>query len=158
MILNGILISIHSLLKELPVILLFGNILNIFLTLCFADVFKLLCLILWKKLSVLLLSTKNFSFSSYKDGFYVYAKPNPLADTNKAIQYVVRYTGRPAMAQSRILNYDGHTVTFWYKRHEDDKKVIESISAFDFIKRLIVHISEAQFKTVRYYGLYAKKA
>ncbi|WP_172674877.1 transposase, partial [Cellulosilyticum ruminicola] len=79
------------------------------------------------------------------------------ADTNKAIQYVVRYTGRPAMAQSRILNYDGENVTFWYKRHEDDKKVIECISAFDFIKRLIIHIPESQFKTVRYYGLYAKK-
>lgn len=100
---------------------------------------------------------KSYLYSAYKDGFYVRAKPNPLADTSKAIQYVVRYTGRPAMAQSRILNYDGQTVTFWYKRHEDDKKVIESISAFDFIKRLIVHIPETQFKTVRYYGLYAKK-
>lgn len=100
---------------------------------------------------------KTSLFYTYKDGFYVYAKPNPLADTQKAIQYVVRYTGRPAMAQSRILNYDGETVTFWYQRHEDNKKVIESISAFDFIKRLIVHIPESQFKTVRYYGLYAKK-
>ena len=61
------------------------------------------------------------------------------------------------MAQSRILNYDGNTVTFWYKRHEDDKKVIESISVFDFIKLLIIHIPETQFKTVRYYGVYAKK-
>ena len=100
---------------------------------------------------------KSFLYSSCKNGFYVRAKPNPLADINKAIEYVVRYTGRPAMAQSRILNYDGQTVTFWYKRHEDDKKVIESISAFDFIKRLIIHIPETQFKTVRYYGLYAKK-
>lgn len=69
---------------------------------------------------------KTSLYYSYKDGFYVYAKPNPLADTNKAIQYVVRYIGRPAMAQSRILNYDGQTVTFWYQRHEDNKKVILS--------------------------------
>ena len=32
-----------------------------------------------------------------------------------------------------------------------------NITAFDFIKRLIIHIPETQFKTVRYYGLYAKK-
>ena len=96
-------------------------------------------------------------YASCQNGFYVYAKPNPLTDTEKAIQYVVRYTGRPTMTQSRILNYDGETVTFWYQRHEDNKKVIESISAFEFIKRLIVRIPEAQFKTVRYYGLYAKK-
>ena len=100
---------------------------------------------------------KSFLYSSCKNGFYVRAKPNPIADTNKANEYVFRYTGIPAMAQSRILNYDGQTVTFWYKRHQDDKKVIESISAFDFIKRLIIHIPETQFKTVRYYGLYAKK-
>ena len=37
----------------------------------------------------------------------VYTKLNLLSDTDKAIQYVVRYTDRPAMAQSRILNYDG---------------------------------------------------
>lgn len=101
-------------------------------------------------------SLKTSLYYSYKDGFYVYVKPNPLADTEKAIQYVVRYTGRPTMAQSRILNYDGQTVSFWYQRHEDNKKVIESISACDFIKRLIVHIPEEQIKTIPYYALYAK--
>ena len=29
---------------------------------------------------------KSSLYSSYKNGFYVYAKPNPLADTNKAIE------------------------------------------------------------------------
>ena len=81
----------------------------------------------------------------------------PLLILKKVVDYIVRYTGRPAMAQSRITHYDGQQVTFWYQRHEDHQKVTETISAINFIKRLIVHIPDEQFKTVRYYGLYAKK-
>lgn len=98
-----------------------------------------------------------YLFKAYKDGFYVYAKPHPSTDSKKVVDYVVRYTGRPAMAQSRITHYDGQYVTFWYQRHEDYQKVTEILSSIDFIKRLIVHIHDEQFKTVRYYGLYAKK-
>lgn len=28
------------------------------------------------------------------------------------IEYAVRYTGKPAMAESRIIDYDGEYVTF----------------------------------------------
>ena len=74
----------------------------------------------------------------------------------KFTKYIVRYIGRPAMAQSRITDYDGKQVTFWYQRHEDNKKVVETISAHDFIKRLIIHIPEKGFNMLRYYGLYAQ--
>ena len=37
------------------------------------------------------------------------------------------------------------------------QRVTEILNAIDFIKRLIVHIPDEQFKIVRYYGLYAKK-
>ncbi len=73
------------------------------------------------------------------------------------VKYVIRYSGKPAMAQSRILNYDGEYVTFWYDRHEDNQRVEETIHAYDFIKRLIIHIYDKYFNVVRYYGLYAKK-
>lgn len=61
------------------------------------------------------------------------------------------------MAQSRILNYYGKYVTFWYDRHEDGKRVEETLHVYDFIKRLIKHIPDKNFKVVRYYGLYAKE-
>lgn len=61
------------------------------------------------------------------------------------------------MAQSRILNYDGEYITFWYDRHEYNQRVEETIHAYDFIKRLIIHIYDKYFNVVRYYGLYAKK-
>ena len=38
-----------------------------------------------------------------------------------------RYVGRPAIAESRIVDYDGVNVTFKYTRHEDNEEVIETI-------------------------------
>lgn len=99
---------------------------------------------------------KNFLYSNYSNGFYVYAKPDDISSIKLAVDYVVRYTGRPAMAQSRILNYDGNYVTFYYERHEDNKRIEETIHVFDFIKKIIIHIPNEHFKVVRYYGLYAK--
>lgn len=100
---------------------------------------------------------KSFLFDTYKDGFYVRAKKEKHSVAKNSIEYIVRYTGRPAMAQSRILDYDGHSVTFYYERHEDGERVVETLPAIDFIKRLIIHIPDEQFKMVRYYGLYAKQ-
>ena len=100
---------------------------------------------------------KNEIYKEYKNGFYVYAKPDNITSITQTINYVVRYTGRPAMAQSRILNYDGTYVKYYYERHEDGQRVEETIHAYEFIKRLIKHIPDRNFKVVRYYGLYAKE-
>ena len=58
------------------------------------------------------------------------------------------------MAESRIINFDGTYVTFWYQRHEDDKIIIEKIHALEFISRLIIHIPDKSFRQIRFYGLY----
>lgn len=100
---------------------------------------------------------KNFIYKKSNKGFYVYAEKKNNQSTLNMIEYVVRYTGKPAMAESRILDYDGEYVTFWYQRHEDNKLVKECIHVYDFFKRLIIHIPNENFKTVRYYGIYSKK-
>lgn len=98
---------------------------------------------------------KSSIYNNHKDGFYVYAKPNKC-DPDKVIKYIGRYLGRPIIATSRIDEYDGEFVTFHYNRHEDNKRVIEKITALEFIERLIRHIPEKQFKMIRYYGIYAR--
>lgn len=100
---------------------------------------------------------KNFIYKKSNKGFYVYAEKKNNQSTLNMIEYAVRYTGKPAMAESRILDYDGEYVTFWYQRHEDNKLVKECIHVYDFFKRLIIHIPNENFKTVRYYGIYSKK-
>ena len=98
---------------------------------------------------------KNELYKKYPDGFYVRAEPNECTP-DITIKYISRYLGRPVIATSRIDDYDGDMVTFHYTRHEDNQTVTECIPAMDFIKRLIVHIPEKNFKMLRYYGLYAK--
>lgn len=100
---------------------------------------------------------KNFIYQTSSNGFYVHAPKVKARDIKSTVKYVIRYSGKPAMAQSRILNYDGEFVTFWYDRHADNQRVEETIHAYEFIKRLIVHIYDRYFNVVRYYGLYAKK-
>lgn len=100
---------------------------------------------------------KNKVFSSANNGFYVRAKKSEFSDSKKAVSYVLRYCGRPCFAQYRIIDIDNDFISFWYQRHEDDKFVVEKIHVFEFIARLIRHIPEPQFKTIRYYGFYASK-
>ena len=97
---------------------------------------------------------KRTLYKNLKDGFYVYSPPSKFKSVDVLIKYVTRYVSRPVMAESRILNYDGTYVTFWYQRHEDNKIVIEKIHAFEFISRIILHIPEKNQKYIRYYGCY----
>ena len=126
---------------------------------CFADVFKLLYFLFLKNTSgkKSFKPIKNHVYSTSKNGFYVHAPKSKARDIKSTVKYVIRYSGKPAMAQSRITDYDGEFVTFWYDRHEDNERVVETIHAYEFIKRLIVHIYDEYFNIVRYYGLYAKK-
>ena len=83
----------------------------------------------------------------------------------KAIaKYIARYASHPAISERRILKWDreNKTVTWFYNPHEDDLleekgpvKITESV--YDFMKRLIIHIPENDFKQIRYYGFYANK-
>ena len=101
---------------------------------------------------------KNKVYSTSKNGFYVRAKKNENLGTKQNVEYVLRYCGRPAFAASKILNIKGDYITFWYQRHEDNLFGVETIHIFEFIKRIIIHIPEYQFKTIRYYGFYSKKS
>ena len=98
---------------------------------------------------------KSRIYKKDKNGFYVYAKPN-LCNTDTVIKYISRYLGRPVIALKRIDSYDGENVTFHYNRHEDNAYIQKTIPAMEFIKLLIQHIPEKNYKMTRYYGLYAR--
>ena len=101
---------------------------------------------------------KNKIYSKYNNGFYVRAKKNEFPNFKKAISYILRYCGRPCFAQYRIIDMNEYNfISFWYQRHEDDLFVVERIHIFEFIAKLIRHIPDRNFKTIRYYGFYASK-
>jgi hypothetical protein len=114
---------------------------------------------------------RNLLYKQLKDGFYTYGpklKNNTKVSIKNITKYIARYAGHPAMSESRIINidYDNHTITYYYDPHEDDgleedqkqgrQYVTESV--FKFIKKLIIHIPNKGFHTVRYYGFYANKS
>ena len=75
--------------------------------------------------------------------------------TEGAIKYITRYTNRPAMAESRIIEHNPivPSVTYYYDRHVDGKRITETIHSF----KLIIHIPQKGFNITRYYGIYAMK-
>lgn len=100
---------------------------------------------------------RNKLYKENENGFYVHAKTE-IKSAKKAAKYVGRYVGRPVIAESRILKYDGTNVTYKYTRHEDNKTIIETVHAYEFIKKIIIHIPEKNFKMIRYFGLYSRRS
>ena len=99
---------------------------------------------------------KNKLYKEKDKGFYVYAKTE-IKSAKTAAKYVGRYVGRPAISESRILKYDGKNVTYKYTRHEDNKVIVETVHVYEFIKRIIRHIPEKNFKMIRYFGIYSRR-
>jgi len=58
------------------------------------------------------------------------------------------------MAESRIINYDGENVTFYYSDHTNEEYHEETNSAYEFITKLLRHLLPQNFKSIRSYGFY----
>ncbi|MFV0327962.1 MAG: transposase [Bacteroides xylanisolvens] len=113
---------------------------------------------------------KTILYNRHKEGFYVYARTmeedsefsvkNNSKNINACISYCMRYAARPAMAESRIIEYDkaNKKVTWFYDDHTDNKRYTVVDKAMDFIKKLILHIPEKGFHNLRHYGFYSNAA
>ena len=99
----------------------------------------------------------DYLFKSKRKGFYVNAEKK-MTSARFAARYIGRYMARPALAEYRIIRYDGKTVTFWYKDHATNRKVTITLEVEEFIKRLIDHIPVKGFKMVRRYGIYSRRS
>ncbi len=72
-------------------------------------------------------------------------------------RYVGRYAKRPAMAESRIKEYDGRTVVFEYMDKAEKVHHRERLPVYEFLGRLIRHIHEKHFRVIRYAGMYSTR-
>lgn len=96
-------------------------------------------------------------FKDHPNGFYVHAKRRVNNDKG-LLQYIARYVRHPAIAQSRITDFDGEQVTFKCKEHEDtsERKVVMPVQ--QFLSALVQHIPPKGFQMVKHLGLYANKS
>ena len=97
----------------------------------------------------------NKLYKTYNEGFYVNAERD-LTNIKQATKYIGRYLARPAIAEYRITDYDGKSVTFWYENKKPKKKITVTIDVLEFIGKLTQHIHPKGFRVVRRYGLYAR--
>ena len=86
----------------------------------------------------------NELYQRYPNGFYVNAEKK-MKDAKGAANYIGRYLARPAIAEYRIVEYDGSVVRFWYEDHQTGKRVDESLPVYEFLFKLIQHISPKHF-------------
>ena len=98
----------------------------------------------------------NWCFKERKNGFNIQAKRKINGKTKKAARYMARYVRHPAIADSRIINYDTKNVTFIYKRDEKEHTVV--MDKYEFIHNVVKHIPDKNFKMVRYFGIHARRA
>ena len=87
----------------------------------------------------------------------VYAK-RPFGGSDAVLAYLSRYTHRIAIANSRLVAFDGERVTFkWkdYRAKADARYKLMTLDADEFIRRFLIHVLPDGFHRIRHYGLFA---
>jgi len=85
----------------------------------------------------------------------VYAKP-PFGGPGQVLAYLGRYTHRVAIANSRLVSLTDTEVAFRWKdyRHHGKSKLM-TLTAFEFIRRFLLHTLPDGFHRIRHYGFLA---
>ena len=96
-------------------------------------------------------------FTDHPNGFYVRAKDTVKNDRGLLL-YIARYVRHPAIAQSRIQSFDGKTVVFSCKKHEDREARLITMGVQEFLTALVRHIPPKGYQLVKHVGLYANKS
>jgi len=87
----------------------------------------------------------------------VYAK-RPFGGPDAVLAYLSRYTHRVAIANSRLVAFDGERVTFkWkdYRAKADARYKLMTLDVDEFIRRFLIHVLPDGFHRIRHYGLFA---
>ncbi|MEZ5955885.1 MAG: IS91 family transposase [Hyphomonadaceae bacterium] len=90
----------------------------------------------------------------------VYAK-QPFAGPEQVLSYLARYTHRVAIANSRLLAFDGAEVRFKWKDYRSDgvaRRKVMTLAAGEFMRRFLLHVLPNGFHRIRHYGLFGNSA
>jgi hypothetical protein len=87
----------------------------------------------------------------------VYTK-RPFGGPDAVLAYLSRYTHRIAIANSRLVAFDGERVTFkWkdYRAKSAARYKLMTLDADEFVRRFLIHVLPDGFHRIRHYGLFA---
>jgi hypothetical protein len=105
---------------------------------------------------------ERHAFAAYlaplrKIEWVVYAK-RPFAGPQAVLAYLSRYTHRVAIANSRLIAFDDHGVTFrWkdYRAKGRERQKVMTLASGELIRRFLIHVLPSGFHRIRHYGLFA---
>lgn len=110
----------------------------------------------WKKRK----TTKFYEIAQqlWKIVWYVYIGEK-LDNAVYTTRYIGRYAKRPCLSETNITNYNQQTKTVTFTYQDKIEKINKSVtlSAEEFIGKLIRHIPDKHFRMIRYYGIYANR-
>lgn len=92
-------------------------------------------------------------YRQYPHGFIVHVMSR-YRNGRQAAAYCCRYTGRPPLSERRLVAYDGQQVTLAYRDYRDGQAQTLTLSAHQFLLRLVQHLWPRYMRAVHYYGLY----
>ncbi len=89
----------------------------------------------------------------------VYAK-RPFRGPEQVFRYLSHYTHRIAISDSRIVSFDGETVSFRHRKpkapgQRKPRYGIATVSADEFIRRFLMHVLPDGMHRIRYFGILA---
>jgi len=91
----------------------------------------------------------------YGHNWIVYAK-RPFGGAQQVFRYLGRYSHRVAIANSRLVSMDHDRVSFRWKDYADGQHTkVMTITAEEFIRRLLLHVLPKGFVRIRHFGLLA---
>ncbi len=95
--------------------------------------------------------------AAVRTDWVVYAKP-PFGGPEAVLKYLARYTHRAAISNRRLLDFADGEVRIRYKdyAHGNRKRVL-TLSAMEFVRRLILHVLPPGFQRIRHYGILANR-
>ena len=91
----------------------------------------------------------------YSNNWVVYAK-RPFGGATQVFRYLGRYSHRVAIANSRLASMEHDRVSFRWKDYSDNHRTkVMTVSAEEFIRRLLLHVLPKGFVRIRHFGLLA---
>ena len=87
----------------------------------------------------------------------VYTKA-PFAGAANVVAYLGRYTHKTAIANHRLVDFDGEQVRFRWRDYAHGNKVkIMRLKAGEFVRRFLLHVLPRGFTRLRHYGVLANR-
>ena len=97
-------------------------------------------------------------FSPLRRSEWVVYSKRPFGGPQAVLAYLSRYTHRVAIANSRLIAFDGNSVTFKWKDYRAEGRArhkIMTLATNEFIRRFLIHVLPTGFHRIRHYGLFA---